>query len=88
LFEIGNNNVQSAPCQSIRFHLIEARTSQLTISCCAAEISNNEKTQKNDKTKNDDQRYAILPMQKMRAVLRGATHDSGQIKISFVKADG
>jgi hypothetical protein len=43
-------------------NLIEARTSQLTISCGAAEISNNEKTQENDKTKNDDQRHAILPV--------------------------
>lgn len=59
LFEIGHNNVQGAACQSIRFRLVEARSSQLKISRCAPEIGEDEKTQENDETKDDDQRHAI-----------------------------
>ena len=57
---------------------MEARTSQLAVSCCATEIRDYEKTQKNDKAKNDDQRYAILSVRYKGAVIRGAIHDQGR----------
>jgi hypothetical protein len=58
LFEISDNDVQRASRQHINIRLIKAGASELAIGAGPTEICDNQQTEKNDKPKNNNQRYA------------------------------